>query len=83
MRARYKPADQPGAAVPALVNSGHWTAARLTDKLFLLKKLHGKFGESEAITRALQGSTFTQSRGGPCTGIFSFQQMGQSWRNMQ
>ena len=24
-----------------------------------------------------------QSRGAPCTGIFSFQRMGQSWRNMQ
>src|SRR5262245_7119796 len=68
---------------PLRANSGHWTAAQLTDKLILLKKLHGKIRRSEAITRELQDSTFTQSRGGPGTGIFSFQPMGQSWRNMQ
>src|SRR6516225_2507152 len=28
-------------------------------------------------------STFTQSRGGACTGIFSFQLMGPSWRSVQ
>jgi hypothetical protein len=33
---------------------------------------------SEVSTHHAERSTFAQSRGGPCTGIFSFQQMGLS-----
>src|SRR5262249_47027244 len=40
-----------------------------------LKKLHAQFGYLKQSPE--------QSRGGACTGIFSFQQMGQSWRSMQ
>jgi predicted phosphodiesterase len=38
---------------------------------------------SEASAQACtRRHTFTQSRGGACTGIFSFQQMGRSWQSM-
>jgi hypothetical protein len=50
-------------------------AARLTDKLILLKKLHAQF--------AYLKHSPEQWRGGACTGIFSFQQTGRSWRSMQ
>jgi hypothetical protein len=50
-------------------------AARLTDKLILLKKLHAQFGYLKQSPE--------QSRGGACIGIFSFQQTGRSWRSMQ
>jgi len=52
----------------------HWTAARLTDKLILLKKLHAQFGY---LKQSLE-----QSRGEACTGIFSFQRMGRRWQSM-
>src|SRR5262245_19844207 len=40
-----------------------------------LKKLHAQFGYLKQSPE--------QSRGGACTSIFSFQQMGRSWRSMQ
>jgi len=49
--------------------------ARLTNKLILLKKLHARCGYPKQLPE--------QSRGGACTGIFSFQQMGRSWRSRQ
>src|SRR5262249_45650446 len=35
-------------------DSGHWTAARLTDKLICPRNCTEEFGESEAVTRALE-----------------------------
>src|SRR5215475_7015550 len=46
-------ADMYGALAGS-ANSGHWKAARLTDKLISLNKFYGKLRRSES-TRALQG----------------------------
>ena len=39
-------------------------------------------GAQAYIRKAAFGGAFRQWRGGACTGIFSFQQMGRSWRSM-
>ena len=57
--------------------------ARLADKLILLKKLLAQFGYPKQAANLRFEGAFTQSRGGACTGIFSFQQMGRSWQSMR
>ena len=46
--------------------------ARLADKLILLKKLLAQFGYPKQAANLRFEGAFTQSRGGVCTGIFSF-----------
>src|SRR6516225_10698839 len=41
------------------------------------------FAQEIARTVRISEAIAQQSRGGACSGIFSFQQMGRSWRSMQ
>jgi len=76
--------ELPGPVITDAAREGNLTnEGGVAGTVRLLKNLCAKVRGSEAITRALQGSAFTPSRGGSCTGIFSFRRMGQSWPNMQ
>ena len=59
------------ALYPPKADIGRWPDRRLNSSGVRIPSLHS------------EGSAFTQSRGGACTGIFSFQQMGRSWPSMQ
>ena len=62
---------------PGAAKSGH-RAARI--RALILIKMPAQFGYPSLSS---EGSTFAQSRGGACTAIFSFQQMGLSWPSRQ
>ena len=74
--------DEQDQLSPDLISDLQCTAGHRAARIraLILIKMPAQFGYPSLSS---EGSTFTQSRGGACTAIFSFQQMGLRWPSTQ